>query len=487
MTTRRIVLALLGVALLACGERGAEPAAVVRANDVELRVSLDPALPRVGENRMTLELRDAAGAPIDDADVGVRVHMAAMGAMPAMGGPAAVRNLGRGRYAAEFALEMGGSWQVELRAQRPSGALAQADGSLTVGAPGLRLAGRGAAAATPPAEHLHHGETQTGAPEVAIGPGRLQAIGVRTVAVEDLPFESVLRAVGRVTWDESALRDVAPRATGFVRELYAATGARVERGAVLLTVYGPELYAAQLEYLQALASRDQTRAPGADALVRALRARLRLLDLADEDVRALERRGAPFEELPLRAPVAGVVVERAIVAGAAFAAGERLLRIAPDDRIWLEALVYASDLAHVAVGQTARVSLPALGDRVVEGHVSWISPDVSPDTRTARARIELDNRELRLQAGAWARVDLVRDRGLRLSVPESAVLYAGRRRFAFVEVGPGRFQPRAIEIGERSGERVEVRSGLVAGERVVASGTFLVAAESRLRAALESW
>jgi Cu(I)/Ag(I) efflux system membrane fusion protein len=67
------------------------------------------------------------------------------------------------------------------------------------------------------------------------------------------------------------------------------------------------------------------------------------------------------------------------------------------------------------------------------------------------------------------------------------VLYAGRRRFAFVEIEPGRFRPREVQIGERSGERVEVRSGLVAGERVVASGTFLVAAESRLRTALESW
>jgi Cu(I)/Ag(I) efflux system membrane fusion protein len=383
---------------------------------------------------------------------------------------------------------MGGSWQVELRAQQPSGALALADGSLTVGTPGLRLAGRGAAAQAPPAEHVHHAATEAGAPEVAIEPGRLQAIGVRTVTVEELPFESVLRVVGRVTWDESALRDVAPRAGGFVRELHVpATGARVERGAVLLTVYGPELYAAQLEYLQALAGRDDTRATSADPLVRALRTRLRLLELADADVRALERRGEPFEELPLRAPISGVVVERAIVAGASFAAGERLLRIAPDDRVWLEALVYASELAQVAVGQAARVSIPALGGRVVEGRVSWISPDVSPDTRTARARIELDNRELGLPAGAWAHVDLVRSLGPRLSVPESAVLYAGRRRFAFVEIEPGRFRPREVQIGERSGERVEVRSGLVAGERVVASGTFLVAAESRLRTALESW
>jgi Cu(I)/Ag(I) efflux system membrane fusion protein len=72
-------------------------------------------------------------------------------------------------------------------------------------------------------------------------------------------------------------------------------------------------------------------------------------------------------------------------------------------------------------------------------------------------------------------------------VPESALLYAGTRRFAFVEESPGRFRARAVETGARSGDRVEIASGLEPGERVVVSGTFLVAAESRLKTALEDW
>ncbi len=496
---------MMAVLLAACGGRGGEGVAIVRSVDLELRAALEPALPRVGENAIAIELRDAAGDPVDDAVVEVRVHMAAMGAMPAMGGPAAVRVSGGGRYRAGFALDMGGSWQVEVRAQRPSGAGIEADGSLTVGTPGLRLEGRGSAApaagaeAAASAEPAHAGHAPGSgappagsAPEIAIDPGRLQSIGVRMATVEETPFESVVHAVARVTWDESALRDVAPRFAGFVRELYVpAVGERVEQGGVLLTVYAPELVAAQAEYLQARASRAGA-APGAaaeraDALVASARARLRRWEVADAEVAEIERRGAPIEALPLRAPVSGVVVERPIVAGGAFAAGERLLRIAPHERVWLEAVVYASELPRVSVGQLARVSIAGRVGAPLEGRVSFVSPDVSPDTRAARVRVELENGELGLPAEGWANVDLVGVAGSRLSVPESAVLYTGRRRFVFVERAPGRFTPRAVEVGERAGERVEVRAGLAAGERVVASGTFLVAAESRLRAALESW
>jgi Cu(I)/Ag(I) efflux system membrane fusion protein len=481
----RFAAAAAIAAALACGGAEAPPEAV-QGRDLSMRVALEPAMPRVGENEIVVEVRDAAGAKVDDATVDVRVHMAAMGAMPAMGGPARVEPMGGGKYAADFELEMGGSWQVEVRATRPSGASAEAEGSLTVGVPGLRLAASGAGPASP-AEG-----TPGGAPVVTIDPGRLQEIGVRVAAVEAGGMDVMVRAVGRVTWDETALRDVSLKVRGWVRELrVGATGARVERGEVLLLAYSPDLYAAQAEYLQALASREAARAGGAptrsDALVEASRRRLALWDLAPADLEAIARAGAARESVPVRAPASGFVVEKSVVEGSAFEPGQRLFRIAPLDPVWVEARVYESELPLVAVGQEASIEVPQLGRGGLRARVDWIYPVVDPATRTARVRLVLPNADLALRPDMYANVELRAPRPAGVSVPESALLYAGKRRFAFVEEAPGRFRARAVETGARSGGRVEILSGLAAGERVVVSGTFLVAAESRLDTALEEW
>ena len=113
----RFVLGLLGLTLAACGgEESAEP---IRVGDLEIRTELAPEAPRVGKNQLEIVLRDAEGRAVEGAELGVKVHMHAMGAMPAMGGPAATTELGGGRYRADFELAMGGTWIVELAATEP--------------------------------------------------------------------------------------------------------------------------------------------------------------------------------------------------------------------------------------------------------------------------------------------------------------------------------------------------------------------------------
>jgi Cu(I)/Ag(I) efflux system membrane fusion protein len=495
-------LALAAGAVLALGCRGGagSEAARVESGGVALAVSVDPPEARVGENRMRIELRDAQGRPVEGAELAVKVHMHPMGAMPAMGGPAGVTPLGDGAYQADFDLDMGGSWLVEIEARTPDGASLGAEGSLTVGTPGLRLAARGAG----PAGEAAHAHPRPDAPggvapeagghpgEVRLDPGRLQRIGVRSAPVEQAELEPVVRAVGRVVADETALVDVALRVSGFVGTLEAgAVGARVERGQVLLTLYSPDLYAAQQEWLQALRSQRAARGTSApdraDALVRAARNRLRLWDVADRDLDAIARAGAPLEQVPVRSPASGFVIEKNVVAGSAVAAGERLLRIAPLDRVWLEAEVYESELGLVRVGAPVTVTLPYAPGRSWDGKIAWVSPTLTDETRTTQVRIELPNPDLELRPDMYANVELSAPRGMRTLVPESAVLYAGERSFVFLDLGGGRFRPQRVEVGMRSGERVEILSGLEAGQRIVTSGTFLIASESRLRAALEQW
>lgn len=493
-----VALALLSAA--GCGPQ-AEDAVRVRSDTAELAVTLDPSAPRVGSNALLLEISDANGKPLSGADVAVRVHMHAMGAMPAMGGSAAVREQGDGRYRAEFDLAMGGSWLVEIAATAGGTALARAEGSLSVGTPGLRLESVGTARAPQPhsdvAPPAGTQSTDTAAEadahpgEFRVDPGRLQRVGVRVTRVERKPLESSVRAVGRVVAEETTLADVSLKVRGWVGRIEVdAIGDPVAKGQVLIRIYSPELYAAQEELLQALRSQERAKQGGsdrADYLVRAARNRLRLWDISPADIEAIAARGEPQQDLPIRSPLTGYVVEKNVSLGSAFEPGARLYRIAPLSRVWVEAEVYEFELASVSVGQRASVSLPALPGSALEAQVAYVYPTLDPKSRTGRVRLELPNLDLALRPDMYASVRLHVSRGEGLVVPHSAVLYAGERSFVFRALGDGRFRPQQVVTGMRNGEEVEVLSGVAEGDAIVASGTFLIASESRLRAAMEQW
>jgi RND family efflux transporter MFP subunit len=496
-----IAAGAFALAVSACGPGASEPV-TLRGDGISLEASVVPAAPRVGENQLALTLRDATGEPVNDAHVVAEVRMNAMGAMPAMGGAAAVRELGEGRYRADFGVEMGGTWQVEIAAHAPGGAVIEAEGSLTVGSEGLRLtrtnAGEGHAAGAPAPGGSSTSDSEAaprgGSPAAFSFPAeRLQQIGVRTVRAERKPLARTLKATARVAFDESALADVSLRASGWVESLaIGAAGEPVARGQTLLTLYSPELHAAQLEYQQALASRGRAQATArperAEAIVRASERRLALLGIAASDIAQIARRSEPFAALPIRASASGVVIEKNAVLGGAVNAGDRLFRIAPSERVWLEAAIAEGDLALVREGAPVRVVLA--GDAGAEpraGRVVRLLPQLAADSRTATARIALDAPGEALRPDMWASVELDAAAGEGLVVPSGAVLRAGERSFVFVAEGAGRFAPREVALGFEMPDAIEIRSGLEAGEQVVSEGAYLIASESRLRAAMSQW
>jgi Cu(I)/Ag(I) efflux system membrane fusion protein len=475
-----IAVLLAAGALAGCSGSRSTPAEL-ELDGLSLSAALAPAAGRVGANQLWIELRDAAGRPVERAELRVKVHMPAMGAMPAMGGAAAVTELGEGAYRADFELEMGGSWLIEVDAAPPGSPPLRAEGSLTVGSAGLRLAGLPRAAPAESAASPHPAE-------FSFEPARLQKSGVRTGRVERAELARSLRAVARVVWDESRLHDVSPRVAGWIEELDAdALGKRVERGSVLFTLYSPELHAAQQELLLALGAHRGEGAARADDLIGAARERLRLFGMDPVDLARLERERRRIDAVPFRAPVSGYVVEKDVARGGAVAAGQRLLRLAPLDRVWLEADLYEAELPLVRPGQPVRVSLAYRPGQVFQGSVSYVYPYLAGATRTARVRVELENPEQALLPEMYADLELLLEPHTALVVPQEAVLYAGERNFVFLELGAGRFRPQRVEVGIRDGERVEILSGLEEGQRIVTSGTFLIASESRLRAALEQW
>jgi Cu(I)/Ag(I) efflux system membrane fusion protein len=329
---------------------------------------------------------------------------------------------------------------------------------------------------------------------VLIDEGRRQLIGVRTSPVVEGPLQSALHAVGRVTYDESALTDVNLKVRGWVTKLLVnETGQRVAKGQPLFTMYSPELYNAEQDFL--LANRgagasavpDDAAAPRALSFARAARKRLNLLGLSDAQIDAIAAKGEPEENTSVPSPASGFVIEKNLVEGASIDLGMRLFRIAALNRVWVEADVYEADLAHVRVGQPAQVMLDYLPGHSYDAKVSYVYPYLETGARTGRVRIELANQALELRPGMYASVELRADLGSGLQVPASAVVYTGPRRLVFVDLGAGRFRPQEVRLGVESDGVYQVLEGLKAGDSVASSGVFLIAAEARISTAAKYW
>lgn len=312
---------------------------------------------------------------------------------------------------------------------------------------------------------------------IRIDDARRRRIGLDTAPVVRAPLGRTIRALGRVTYDETALVDVVLRLDGYIQKLHVeATGQPVRQGQVLFTLYSPELYAAQQELLLARQGPSQ-------AMAAAARQRLALWGLSAAQIDRIVSSGKPLEAVPFLSPASGYVIEKDVVQGAAVAAGQRLFRIAPLRRVWVQADVYEQDLPHVTLGQKAEITFPYLPGKKYEHAVAYIYPALEGMTRTARIRIELPNDELALKPDMYADVLLRVDAGERLQVPASAVIYTGPRRLVFVDLGDGRLEPREVTLGLQTDQAYEVLDGLSEGERVVTAGNFLIAAESRIRSA----
>ncbi|HEU4401883.1 MAG TPA: efflux RND transporter periplasmic adaptor subunit, partial [Candidatus Polarisedimenticolia bacterium] len=321
-----------------------------------------------------------------------------------------------------------------------------------------------------------------------------QLIGVRTTLVKRAPFIRTIRAVGRVTVDETRIHHVHAKTEGWVETLAVdTTGVKVTRGEPLLSLYSPDLLATQGEYLLALKARRELTEGAlseaerrADQLIESSRRRLLLLDFNADQIAALEASGAPSRAVTLYAPVSGYVLQRNVSHGEKITPDMNLLDIADLSRVWVIASVYEYELPFVRPGQPATISLTYLPGQTFQGRVSLVYPVLEGATRTAQVRLEFPNPRLDLKPEMYAEVALQSDLGPRLAVPESAILATGTRNVVFVLRGEGYFEPREVRLGLRLPGTAEVLEGLTEGEAVVTSGNFLIDSESKMKGADES-
>ncbi len=334
--------------------------------------------------------------------------------------------------------------------------------------------------------------TSAAAPGAVVVPAVMsQLIGVRSAPVALATLAEEIRTVGTVGYDERSFAQVTLKISGWIRKVFINSAGRpVRKGEPLFTVYSPDLLATQDEYLLALKMRAQlTASPldevktNADALVASARERLRLWDVTDAQIEALERRGQADPVLTVYAPSSGIVMKREALPGKYVEPGTILYEIADLSMVWISADIYESEMAATKVGQPATVVFAAYPGETFSGKVAYIYPTLNTEARTVRVRLEFQNPGLKLKPGMYGNVTLKTNTVKTLVVPKEAVLETGLRQLVFLDRGQGRYEPVSVKLGRRSQDVVEVMEGLKEGDRIVTSANFLLDAESKLTSA----
>lgn len=328
--------------------------------------------------------------------------------------------------------------------------------------------------------------------EIRIDPRMVQNLGVRLGVVERRSFSQTIDAAGTVVINERGVTSLNPRITGWVERLHVkAVGDVVERGQVLAEVYSPELLNAQEEYLitletaQRFAQIRNVHAQGdAQALIAAARDRLRLLNVAKQDIVALEK-GAPARRtLTIRAPYSGIVTELLVREGTYVTPEMKWYSLADLSKVWVNAQINASQLAWVKQGDPVTLTSAFLPKHDWLGHIDYLYPTLNAETRTVAARLVFDNYKGLLRPGMYAsvRIETAAQQAM-LAVPREAVIHTGAQEMVMLALGDGRFKPALVRTGLENNSHIEITAGLREGESIVLSGQFLLDAEASFQGA----
>lgn len=327
---------------------------------------------------------------------------------------------------------------------------------------------------------------------ITVDPQRQQIIGLRTAKVTRGPVGGSFRTVGTIAVDQRRVRVANLKVDGYVERISVNfTGQTVRRGQPLFSIFSPTLFEAENEYLLALQSIPALDGGtvgdnAASSLAAAARRKLELLDVPSAEIKRLERGGKAARRLTIYSPLSGVVTAKNVVQGSHLNPGDATYEITDLGEVWLLADAYESELARVKVGMTATLTLSAYPNRVYTGQVEFVDPLVNPQTRTAKVRLSFKNPTGELRPGLFGEVVIQAETRQALLIPFDAVLPSGTMNVVFVSLGQGKFQPREVLLGSRSGDQVEVTRGLAEGEEVVTRANFLIDSESRLRASLSA-
>jgi cobalt-zinc-cadmium efflux system membrane fusion protein len=366
----------------------------------------------------------------------------------------------------------------------------------------------GACAAPPEADHSA-AEDEPAHVEglVELTPEKRAAIEITTAEASLRRLSPQLETTGEVGYEQDRLAHVSPRISGRVIRVPASLGDEVAEGRTLAVIDSIELGQAKARFLSSRSRESVNRESyerelalyedrissqkemldakadflEAEAERESAQETLRLYGISPEQIRSL-RSGEPgASTLPVRAPIAGRVVEKHVTVGELVTPSESLFTIADLGHVWIWIDVFERDLAKVHEGDDVQVRVDAFPDRDFVGEVTYLSSEVALETRAVRARIDVANSDRLLRPGMFATVRLTDPHASEgaesLVVPTSSVVRSGELEIVFLPVAEGRFQAQPVETGRREGEWVEVVSGLAPGDEIVTKGSFLLKSE----------
>ena len=354
---------------------------------------------------------------------------------------------------------------------------------------------------------IEEGSDQEPSPQsqnrVEIGPDTARSLGITVVPVQRGSLAAEIRATAVIRPNENRLAHVSPPIPGRAIEVKTVLGDLVQPGETLALLDSLALGEKKAVFLQArtnldVAGRNAAReerlfkqkissekefleAKGeferSDATYRAAREALRLLGLTDEEIEGITwgGKGHPLSHFPILAPFGGTVIEQHVTMGELVTPENNPYTIADLTTLWILLDVYEKDLSRVSVGKDVQVRVDAYPDEGFSGQIVYLSHVLDESTRTARARVEIDNRAGRLRPGMFATAIIALQApgaDAALLVPEAAIQRIRGEPTAFVEESPGTYSARTLTVGAQAGNLVEVKDGLHEGERVVTAGSF---------------
>ena len=318
------------------------------------------------------------------------------------------------------------------------------------------------------------GDAAGGTPGVTVDPAVAQNFGMRVVAVTRGQLAQGVTATGVVDFNQRDVAVVQARSGGFVQRVYArAPGDVIAAGASIADILVPEWGGAQSEFLA-------VRRTGDGPLIRASRQRLALLGMSPGMIANVERAGHVQNSVTITAPSGGVIRTLGVRSGMTVSAGQTLAEISGTGTVWLNASVPEAQAAQVRVGNVARVTFAAFPAEPLSGRITAILPEAQGASRTLSVRIELPNRGGRLRPGMFAQVGLAGEARSTLLVPSEAVIRTGTRNLVMLAGKNGHYSPAEVRIGADAGGQTEILAGLAEGEKIVASGQFLIDSEASL-------
>ena len=388
--------------------------------------------------------------------------------------------------------------------------------SLTVGVGGTWLVLRSRPAAAPTASAAAETAGQSAGHEAMAGMGdmadadrppvsseksvyipaeRQQLIGVRTAEVGMRDLDTTIRTVGTIAYDETRLTQVHTKISGWVEKVFVDyVGKAVRRDEPLFSVYSPELVSTENEYLLALKNRDEFGASGAsrarataESLLSAAHDRLRLWDVPEKHIREIGTTGEAQKALLIHAPFDGVVLERMVFPGQYVTPEMAAFKIADLSTIWVIGAVFEYELPLIRLGQEAEIAFPyGQTTRSFKGRISFIYPEIDPQTRRVRVRAEFANPGLQFKPETYVTVLIHTGGGRHLAIPREAVIDTGTKQYAMLALPNGYFEPREVQVGQSTDEFYPLLGGLEEGDHVVTSAQFLIDSETNLKAAMQS-